>query len=990
MKYPTKQLISLLGLMSFIYSASSKVIDVPALPFPQIEVNAHIDRPVDLAFDAQEQHIISVSDDRTIRKWDQQTGRLISTTRIPIAEGKEGQLYSVAVASESRQLVVGGWTGYSWDKSISLYVFNIDTMKMERRVTGLHERVTALEFSPTEHRLAAALIDGTTIMYNAKDLSIIAQKNHCTANSYRIDFDDNNRLAVQCFDQHFYIYDENLELLDRQQPWKGHEIGSIQWSPDNSKLAIAYFDKKRVSILDGTSFALLKDLDVSSLGDETISQVTWSTDGRYVYAAGDYKKDGMNRIARWDIGKNSTLKTFPLSKERIFRLIPLPDGGIAYTSLEQAIAKISQNGSIEFNKAPPIVSHYNRDHLLHISANADTVSFALNDEGTKFQEFSVKDRKTKLADAPSPLLFKPIHSTPSMQIKNWRLSSKAIYNGKPLKFYNHQESNALAISPTKDFFALGLDSELRRYNKKGDIVWKQFIVTSVVSLNISQNGETIVAGLQDGSIRWYRASDGGEFFALFPHKNTTDWVAWTPPGFFIASPDGDKYIGWQLNNSSEETAEFYSAWQFEKLLYRPDIVQDYFDSQGVWNNSRQFEKFRTQRMRTLAPPKLEVSLLDVTNQGTAIIRIESEKRRLPIDQYTVFVNDLPVTPFNERQLTNNEQNAFIREHEIPLHAEENYIRVEAMTQSSFQVANLFIESKTQQREQKGDLYLLAIGVNELSSMPENSLNFAAQDAVAVSNLLKTSQYQYKKTHTKILSDLEGETPSKKNILESLSFLNQSTANDTVILYIAAHGISNKAGDYFMVPSDGNLSDLVGVIENNQRDADSLIRWDSFLEGMRNSAGRRMLIVDTCEAQKIKGNFDFGSLAKRSAAVSFGLLSASTGSEQSQEYPPAGQGLFTYALLQALEGKADENKDDKINLQEIYTYTKTFVEKNRLLRDLPQTPQLLASKSIRETSLNTLSENTIETPNIEHYIRKSSEAIKDMFDFFKQKLDTSTS
>ncbi len=127
--------------------------------------------------------------------------------------------------------------------------------------------------------------------------------------------------------------------------------------------------------------------------------------------------------------------------------------------------------------------------------------------------------------------------------------------------------------------------------------------------------------------------------------------------------------------------------------------------------------------------------------------------------------------------------------------------------------------------------------------------------------------------------------------------------------------------------------------------------------MRDAAGRRMLIVDTCEAQKIKGNFDFNSLAKRSSAGSFGLLAASTGNEQSQEYPPAEQGLFTYGLLQALQGQADNNQDSVVNLEEVYEFTKGFVSNNRLLEDLPQTPQLLASKALRTTALSDLTKKS---------------------------------
>ncbi len=927
----------------------------PPLPFPRIEVGAHIDRPVDLAIDSNTRQIVSVSDDRTIRFWDQDTGRLIRTKRVPMNERKEGELYALAIAPQARLLVIGGWTGYSWDKSMSIYVFNIDTMQMIDRITGIHERITAMDFSQDEQRLAVALIDGTTLMYSSPnasaDFNQVASSELCRANSYRIHFGSNNKLVVQCFDNKFYVYDYDLGNIAAIELWKDHQVGSVHWSPDSSKLLLSFFDQQRIVIVDGENFELIEELDTSGLPDTVMPQATWSADGRYVLAAGDLELAGKKQLVRWDMQGSKIPEMFPLSNERIFRLLALADGSVTYSSLEHAIGKINSNGDIAFYKAPPIVSHYERDQFLYVSADASAISFALDNAGTRFQHFSIPDRSISVSSKPQPGFLKPLHQAKGMRIENWHFSKNPSYNGKPFSLYPHQESNAFAISPTREFFALALDSELRLYHKNGQLIWSQFTQAGAASVNISQDGKTIVAGLQDGSIRWYRASDGEEFFALFAHKNEIDWVAWTPPGFFIASPDGDKYIGWQLNNSATETAEFYSAWQFERLLYRPDIVQDYFDSKGIWNNSRQFEKFRTQKMRTLAPPKLALSLLEVTDQGTARIRIESNKRQLPIEQYTVFVNDLPVTPFNERLLSDTEQSAFIREHEVPLNATENNIRVETLTQSSFQVANLFVESKAVNPLKKGDLYLLAIGVNELSLMPQNNLNYAAQDAVAIADLLNSSKNQFQNTHIKVLSDLQGEQPTKNNILSALSFLQQSGTHDTVILYIAAHGISNKAGDYFMVPSDGKLEDLVGVMQNDKRDAPSLIRWDSFFEGMRNSTGRRMLIVDTCEAQKIKGNFDFGSLAKRSAAVSFGLLSASTGDEQSQEYPPAEQGLFTFGLLKALEGQADNNQDSIINLEEIYTYTKNFVEENRLLRELPQTPQLLASASLRSTALN---------------------------------------
>ncbi len=932
-------------------------VSPPTLPIPRIEVGAHIDRPVDIAFDSIGQQIISVSDDRTIRFWEQKSGRLLHTLRVPMTERKEGELYALAVAPQSRRLVVGGTTGYSWDKSLSLYVFDLDSLQMIQRVKGIHERPTALEFSKDEQRLAVALIDGTRLMYQTSNFTKIATNQRCRANSYRMHFSKDNRLAAQCFDQTISIYDDELNHLKTIVPWQGHQVSSVYWSPDSSQLLVSFYDEQRVIILDGATYELLQELDMTDIPNQVVPQATWSADGRYIYAAGDATNNGEKQLVQWDLLGSKKPKMFPIDQKRIFNLLPLPDGSIVYSSLAHAIGKVDELGGIAFHQAPPIVSHFGRDEFLSISPDASKVSFALNDEGTRSQTFSMVDRSLTVSEVSQGTPLTPLHHAPGMKIENWRYHSSPSYNGKSLNLYAHQKSNALAISPTHLFFALGLDSELRRYNKDGGLAWSKLTMAGVVAVNVSQDGKVIVAGLQDGSIRWYRADDGEEFFALFAHKNEQDWVAWVPPGFFMASPDGDKYIGWQLNNSADEAADFYSAWQFERLLYRPDIVEDYFDSQGVWSNSRQFEKFRTQRMRDLAPPKVELSLLGVTESGTAKIRIESTKRQLPIEQYTVFVNDLPVTPFNERELSDTERETFIREHEVPLNAVENDIRVEILTDSSFQVDSLYVESDTIYSAQQGDLYLLAIGVNELDFMPENNLNYAAQDAVSVASLLGKAESQFKQTHIKVLSDLIGEKPTKENILSSLSFLQQSGADDTVILYIAAHGISNNAGDYFMVPSDGKLDDLSGVIKDDQRNASSLVRWDSFFEGMRDAAGRRMLIVDTCEAQKIKGNFDFNSLAKRSSAGSFGLLSASTGNEQSQEYPPAEQGLFTYGLLQALQGQADNNQDSVVNLEEVYEFTKGFVSNNRLLEDLPQTPQLLASKALRTTALSDLTKKS---------------------------------
>ncbi len=122
---------------------------------------------------------------------------------------------------------------------------------------------------------------------------------------------------------------------------------------------------------------------------------------------------------------------------------------------------------------------------------------------------------------------------------------------------------------------------------------------------------------------------------------------------------------------------------------------------------------------------------------------------------------------------------------------------------------------------------------------------------------------------------------------------------------------------------------------------SLIPWTVFFDALRDAAGRRILIVDTCQARSIEGKLEVHSLMKRSAASQFALIVASKGNEESQEYEPARHGLFTYALLSALKHYADANRDGWVSLKEIFDYALPIVEELRYKQTGPQTPQMVS-------------------------------------------------
>ena len=52
-----------------------------------------------------------------------------------------------------------------------------------------------------------------------------------------------------------------------------------------------------------------------------------------------------------------------------------------------------------------------------------------------------------------------------------------------------------------------------------------------------------------------------------------DWIAWTPEGYYAASPGGENLMGWQVSNGPEQVGNFVAASQFRKSLYRPDVIK---------------------------------------------------------------------------------------------------------------------------------------------------------------------------------------------------------------------------------------------------------------------------------------------------------------------------------------------------------------------------------------------------------------------------------
>ena len=146
-----------------------------------------------------------------------------------------------------------------------------------------------------------------------------------------------------------------------------------------------------------------------------------------------------------------------------------------------------------------------------------------------------------------------------------------ILNGVPIKLHPRELSRSFAIHPDGQRVILGADYYLRALDYEGKELWKRSALSAAWDVNISGDGRLVVAAYGDGTIRWHRMDDGREILALQVLSDKKNWVAWTPEGFYDATPGAFGVLRWHINRGPEMAAEAIPIHLIPKLK-RPDAL----------------------------------------------------------------------------------------------------------------------------------------------------------------------------------------------------------------------------------------------------------------------------------------------------------------------------------------------------------------------------------------------------------------------------------
>ncbi len=932
-------------------AGTARAEDLPdQRPMLRIDPGMHTAPIRRIGVDAACSLMVTGSEDKTARLWAlPQSGRgapeLLRSLRVPIGEGNDGKVYAVALSPDGKWVAAGGWDAhYSTDETNAVYIFEAATGRLVIRLGGLGGVIFHLAFSPDGRRLAATLGTGQGMrLWEIGSWQLLAEdKDYGGKESDGMAFDAANQLYTVAEDLQIRRYGADGRLEKKVLVRGGGDLFSIAVHPQGGKLAIGFADTTAVEVYDARTLKRLYAADTAGISGGDLNTVAWSADGARLYAGGRYWNNGSDPLVVWQDEGRGRRSEAPLSQNTITRLLPC-GAGIAAGAADPAFGLVAADGGkrvwqdgVNADMRGKVRASFT------LSADGKRVRFGLGYGDARpalfdLAAFGLSDAATNPGSLAPPQIW-------GLDATDWEDTTAPKLNGKPIALENYEISRALAIAPDASRFVLGAEFWLRAYAANGTSLWQKPAPGAARGVNISGNGKLVAAAYGDGTIRWHRLSDGQELLALFVHAKDRRYIAWTPQGYYAASPGAEDLIGWNVNHDWEHAPDFFPASRFRDQFNRPDIVKRVLDDLDEDTAIAEANRLAGARpapdiARKLPPvitilspgegsvfasDSLTLSYSVRSPSGLAISEVSAlvdgrplagatSKGFAPVRASDDAERSLDLTGLPQRDLT---LSLVARAGDVESTPASIRLKFMGAAQASAPAASGSTVS----------LYALVVGVAKFKDPAVNKLEWAAKDARDFAAALKQQNRLYRKVEVKLLTDEDADNVA---ILDGLTWLKRQVGQgDVGVVFLSGHGVTDPSGDYYYVPYNAKLEDVAGVQLPTRG---SSVADIEIYRTLKELAGNAFFFFDTCHAGKatgisLKGGPDYNKLINEIAGSANAIvLASSTGSELSQERDEWQQGAFTKALLEGLGGKAGQYTAGVVTIDELNLYVKERVK-----------------------------------------------------------------
>ncbi len=885
---PVLQVSALLYLLAPPLALAAPASGDPRL---RIEVGTHVSAITSLDVDRLERFVLTASLDKTLRLWDLHSLALRRVFRVPLAGGPEGRLYAAALSPDGRIAATGGRTGPAFGGGHRIHLFDTATGDAVGVLADLPGAVRHLAFGPEGKYLAVALVGGVR-EYDVESRSTSRILLQCRADGRWVTYDGQGRLAASTSDGVVRVYRERHAT---EWKWGSHMMPAGLGAPwRGSDLAVGFDGLDRVAILssgpDRRRESPVRELRPAGDGRGDLRRVAVSPDGRYVFAAGEYRLGHRHPILRWSEDGASTELSGPT--DTVSDLHALRGGGVVVASFDASLARYDEQGRRVARVVPRKADFRGlADGGFRASGDGSSIQVGLSFGGRRPAGWSLEEARLTLAPDRDLRLTTPRTEAPDLSVQRWRDYEAPILGGMRLPLEPSEVSRSRALGPDARRFVLGTDRYLRLFDRSGAQTWQALVPGPAWGVHIPEEARVVLAALDDGTVRWFGIEDGAPLLTLFVHPDGRRWVAWTPTGAYLASPEGESLFVWQQNRGTER-AEELPASTHRGLFCRTDEVRAALGPPGrdpggeeqpaaehlgpsvevvhPADGSTFSQEVLTVRYRLRAPPGGSSVEVEARADGQALLA------------------ELVHTP--------DRTDRTVDEHELSLTLPARDVSVSLVAKNRHATsppATVRLRWSPTGPQRLPLLHVLAFGVSSYED-PLLRLSFADDDAIDIAAALKRQEgLVYRSVRDYVRVDAQA---TRKALVRGLAWLEHGMVRgDVAIVFLSGHGTNDDSGRYFFLPHDVRRGDLLATAVSGSKLAETL--------RVVAARGPVFLFVDSCHS----GAVDVRRLVGEAQGV--GVLTSAAPQQRSLELAAIENGAFTEALLATLEGRV-EGQDPK--------------------------------------------------------------------------------
>jgi uncharacterized caspase-like protein len=247
----------------------------------------------------------------------------------------------------------------------------------------------------------------------------------------------------------------------------------------------------------------------------------------------------------------------------------------------------------------------------------------------------------------------------------------------------------------------------------------------------------------------------------------------------------------------------------------------------------------------------------------------------------------------------------------------NEIAVSAFSDGEIESSEASIDLVYKGLQKTSDCYVLSIGINKYEN-EAMTLTYARPDAQAFADVINAKGGKlFNKIHVYTLLDKDA---TKAKILTTLDEMTKlMKKEDVFVWFYAGHGSMVNNEFYFIT------SEVTGMYQQDKLKSALYVK-DLQEKFKLLPALKQVVFIDACqsgssvEALAMRGGAEEKALAQLSRSSGIHVMASSESQQQSAEIKSLNHGVFTYVLLEALNGKADGAPlDQKVTVYEIKSY-----------------------------------------------------------------------